>query len=176
MTLRHGQYVQDVEVLQTMYQSLESLRYDGIPKGRQWHAAMAEGPLEQLRRTQAEMHDYLRLPYPIQAPPPGAEADAPPRVADADGFRLALEQLCRLYRALGALRVELAPYRPRLYAALGRDMLPDLQEVQAALDTYLERPAIEKTLAEMAGQFTATGQAEPAVPSLAPPQGSEEKR
>ena len=176
MTLRHGQYVQDVEVLQTMYQSLESLRHDGIPKGRQWHAAMAEGPLEQLRRTQAEMHEYLRLPYPIGAPPPAADADAPPRVADADGFRLALEQLCRLYRALGALRVELAPYRPHLYAALARDMLPDLQAVQAALDAYLERPALEKTLAEMGEQFAAAGPSEPSEPSPPAPQLSEEKR
>jgi hypothetical protein len=175
MTIRHGQYVQDVEVLQSMYQSLESLRRDGIPKGRQWHAAMAEGPLDQIRHTQAEMHEYLKLPYPLPAVPPPAEADAPPRVADAHDFRLALEQLCRLYRALGSVRAELAPYRPRLYAALVREMLPDLYAAEAALDTYLERSAVEKTLAEMAEQLAATGQTEPAAPSPASPELSQEK-
>jgi hypothetical protein len=166
--LRHGQFLQDVEVIEMMYQSLNGLRHDGIPKSPQWLAIMAQGPMDQIRQTQEEMHGHLKLPYPVPAVPFPADADPVPTVANPDDFRLALERLCRLYRALGSLHLELHQFRPRLYASLAERMLPQLYAVQAAMDTYLEWAAVEETSAAMERGFATSPQPDTTALASAP--------
>lgn len=173
--IRHDQFLQDIAALESMYRAFGGLRTDGIPKNRQWYAILAEGSIDQIRQAQAEMHEYLGLPYPVPDGPLPPDGDTPPHLSRAEDFWLALEQLCRLYGALGSLYAELHQFRPRLFAALAERMLPDLQATQAALNAYLEQDAIEETLAIMERPSALTNQTAPMAPTATPMPVPEEK-
>jgi hypothetical protein len=152
--ISHAQFLQDVEVIGMMYQSLDGLRHDRVPKSRQWHAVMAGGPMEQIGKTLPEMHEYLRLPYPLPASPPQG-ADPAPVVAKWEDFGTVLETYLRLYRALGVLQKEIGQFRPGLYATLAGQFVPHLQDAQTALHDYLGWREVEVALDEMERKFAA---------------------
>ena len=156
MKIGHGQFLQDVEVIEMMYQSCDGLRHDGVPKGRQWLAAMASGPMGQIQETTAEMHEYLRIPDPLPAVPLPADADPPPGVTDRLQFQTALTSFLRLYRGLGEFKKEIGQYHPNLYAKIANQVIPQMHAVRAALHAYLAWDQIEQTLDEMEQQFANT--------------------
>lgn len=165
MTIRHDQFLQDITSLELMFGSLGALRKRMPTMHREWYAAMASGPIGQIREIQAEMHEYLELPYPAPAVALSPDADAPPRIARSDDYNHALETLCRLYRALGGLRLELGQFRPLLCATLTEQFLPQLHAVQTAMHTYLELAAVEATLAELGRRFADLPPTDPAAPA-----------
>ena len=55
-----------------------------------------------------------------------------------------LEQMCRLYRVLVALRTEIRPFNARNFAIVAEGPLDQLQELQEEVDAYVGISAIKK--------------------------------
>ena len=53
------QLIQAIEQMGRMQRVLESFRRDILPKNPRNFAVFAEGPLDELRRLQAELDDYI---------------------------------------------------------------------------------------------------------------------
>src|SRR5439155_12003304 len=97
LMIHHEQYLQDVQILISLYSSCADVLYGGKPKHPHWTAIFLEGPMDQLRQAQAEIHEYLALPNPLPDVALPADSDEVPPITNADAFRLALERLRRLY-------------------------------------------------------------------------------
>jgi predicted nucleic acid-binding protein len=50
-----------------MYEALATLQQEVKPKNHQLYTTMAEGPLEEIRRLQAEIEQYLALDFGEEA-------------------------------------------------------------------------------------------------------------
>lgn len=167
--IRHGQFLQDVESLASMYSICDDVAHGGGNKHPHWIALQTEGPMEQLHILQAEMHEYLKLPAIL----PAAENAAADRITTRDGFRLGVERLQRMYRALGSVRLELAQFHPALYSASVEQFLVALATANAALHRYLRWEELQTLLSEMEQKYTDTDNAgvlTPAVPSTSVPE------
>jgi hypothetical protein len=55
------QLAQALEALGFMYRAMASLRRDILPRNRKWFNLMAEGPVDQIRKIQAEIDAYTGL-------------------------------------------------------------------------------------------------------------------
>lgn len=53
------QLQQAIEQIQRLYHALDSLRRDILPQNPRNFAIMAEGPVEEIRTLQADIHAYL---------------------------------------------------------------------------------------------------------------------
>lgn len=147
--IRHDQFVQSIDALGMMYEMCGSNARQRGARHPHWHAIYLEGPLDQLCTIRAEMHEYLNLPEELPEVPLSAEEDAVPAIASPEAFQLALEQLRRLYHALGAIRMDLGQYRPRLYGLLRQQFIPQLVALEAAFRVYLGVDEVEQTLTEL---------------------------
>lgn len=56
-----GELGQALEAMGMMYRAMASLRKDVLPKSRQWFNLMAEGPVDEIRKIQAEIDAYTGL-------------------------------------------------------------------------------------------------------------------
>lgn len=70
------------ECIELMQNSLDSLRKTVLPKSQVWYDIMAEGPLDELNKLQAEIDDYLvrkqLAPQKLKAKtPPKSQASKP---------------------------------------------------------------------------------------------------
>jgi hypothetical protein len=144
--IRHEQFMQDVTLLASMYSACADVLRERQGKHPEWIAVMMEGPMDQARELRAEMHEYLKLPE-VLAVPPGDGSVA--RIKTLEDYLLRMEQLCRLYRALGNLRMELAQFLPNLYAVSVQQFTTPLAEIEAAVQGYLQWEEIENVLAEL---------------------------
>jgi hypothetical protein len=167
-------FLQGVDVLATMYSWCWDVLYDGKPKHPSWCAVLLEGPMDQLRETQAEVHQYLHLPNPLPDTPLPPDGDPAPTIKNSDDFRLAVEALRRLYRTLGYVSGELGPFRQRLCAGLVGQIVPQLGAVHRALRAYLRWEEFERLSDELAAKYPPTDETpSPAVP-VAPAQTRED--
>jgi hypothetical protein len=151
--ISHDQYLQNVEVLANMYGWCWDVLYSGNPKHPTWAAVFLEGPMEQIRRTRPEVHQYLKLPDPLPDVPLPPDGDEVLPIANGDDFRLMLERLRRLYVAAGSMRTQLAQFRPRLYASLVGQIVPQLKAVESALRVYLRWDEMEALSDKMEREF-----------------------
>jgi len=166
--MRHDQFQQSLASLTSMYSSCAHVRQSSEGKHPHWKAVLMQGPLEQLRELQAEMHGYLKLPHPLPDLPLPGDSDPVSSPVNVDEFHLAVENLRRLYTAAGSLRVELGQYRPRLYATLVRQLVPSLSAIQQSLAVYLKWDEVEKTLAELEVRQNGADGTDSSGPSLGP--------
>ncbi len=115
---------------------------------------MAEGPVDQIRETQAEMHDYLELPLPGNV----SSASAIPinliKITETVELNIVLEQMSRMYRALGALRADVYPINGSVYELMARPALEFIKAAQAAIDAYLELAAAEAESVNLGRKFS----------------------
>src|SRR5262245_2096961 len=159
-------FLQDVGVLEQMYQAAAGLRQSSSTRHPHWTAVMLEGPLDQIAETEREVHEVLGIRDRIDATPAVA-ADPIPSVGSAAEFDIVLEGLLRLYRVLGACRYEASHYYPSLYRRLVQEALPQLVAVRNTLRGYLRIDEHEQTLAELA-KMAESASAVPSEPSSAP--------
>jgi len=54
-----AQLQQAIQQIERLYQGLDALRADILPKNPRNFAVLAEGPLDEIRKLQAEMSDYV---------------------------------------------------------------------------------------------------------------------
>ena len=54
-----AQLQQAIEQIERLYRGLDSLRADILPKNPRNFALFAEGPLDEIRKLQAEIDDYV---------------------------------------------------------------------------------------------------------------------
>ena len=54
-------------------------------------------------------------------------------------FRVTLEQLGRLLRALDNLKVEILPQNPQLFAAMSEGVIEDIGRLRSELEEYANR-------------------------------------
>ena len=54
-----AQLQQAIEQIERLYQGLNALRAEVLPKNRRNFAVLAEGPLDEIRKLQAEISDYV---------------------------------------------------------------------------------------------------------------------
>jgi hypothetical protein len=52
---------QNLELIQSMYRAIAALKRDIAPKSFTNYLILAEGPIEQIRRLQDEVHEYLGI-------------------------------------------------------------------------------------------------------------------
>lgn len=55
-----GQLQQAIEQIQTLCRAIESLRMDILPKNPKNFAIMAEGPVDEIRKLQADIDAYIQ--------------------------------------------------------------------------------------------------------------------
>ena len=63
-----GQLQQAIEQIERLYQGLDALRADILPKSRRNFAIVAEGPLDEIRKLQAEIDQYITGLERVAAP------------------------------------------------------------------------------------------------------------
>lgn len=152
------QFQQDIEVLGMMYHALVSERHTIFPKSLQWYAILAEGPIDQIRETQAEMHAYLELSLP-ETPPSGSVLPTEGvQITDTTTLNRALEEMSRIYRALGALRADVYPINQPVYERMAQPALALIKSLQVAMDAYLEIAAADAESANLARQASSSPQ------------------
>ena len=61
------QLQQAIEQIQRLCQALDSLRRDLLPKNPRNFAIMAEGPVDEIRKLQADIHAYINRLEAIDA-------------------------------------------------------------------------------------------------------------
>ena len=54
-----AQLQQAIEQIERLYQGLDALRADVLPKNSRNFAVLAEGPLDEIQKLQAEIADYV---------------------------------------------------------------------------------------------------------------------
>jgi len=54
-----AQLQQAIEQIERLYQGLNALRAEVLPKNRRKFAVLAEGPLDEIRKLQAEISEYV---------------------------------------------------------------------------------------------------------------------
>ena len=54
-----AQLQQAIEQIERLYQGLDALRADVLPKNRRNFAVLAEGPLDEIRKLQADIDRYI---------------------------------------------------------------------------------------------------------------------
>jgi hypothetical protein len=59
MIKNDAQLQQAIEQIERLYRGLDSLRADILPKNRRNFAVLAEGPLDEIRKLQTEISDYV---------------------------------------------------------------------------------------------------------------------
>jgi len=69
------QLYQAIEQMGRMQRILESYRADILPKNPRNFAIFAEGPLDEIRKLQAEIDDYVRRLEGIEEPIPPVQAE-----------------------------------------------------------------------------------------------------
>jgi len=68
MIQNDSQLQQAIEQIERLYRGLDSLRADILPKNPRNFAVFAEGPLDEIRKLQNEISDYIaRLEQPAAA-------------------------------------------------------------------------------------------------------------
>jgi hypothetical protein len=55
----HAQLQQAIEQIERLYHGLNALRRDILPKNQRSFALLAEGPLDEIHKLQAEIDDYI---------------------------------------------------------------------------------------------------------------------
>jgi hypothetical protein len=55
----NAQLQQAIEQIERLYQGLDALRADILPRNKRNFAVLAEGPLEEIRKLQAEIESYI---------------------------------------------------------------------------------------------------------------------
>ncbi|MDQ3686617.1 MAG: hypothetical protein M3430_13615 [Acidobacteriota bacterium] len=55
---------QTIECREMMRRSLQNLREEVLPRNPRWYELMAEGPLDELKRIDAEINEYLARQAP----------------------------------------------------------------------------------------------------------------
>ncbi len=55
------QLLADLQAMGYMYRAMASLRKEVLPKSRQWFNLMAEGPVDEIRKIQAEIDAYTGM-------------------------------------------------------------------------------------------------------------------
>jgi hypothetical protein len=151
------QFQQAIEVLGMMYRALASERRKIFPKSLQWYAIMTEGPIDQIRETQGEMHDYLKLSLPDH-PLSGSGSSEEVKITDTVQLRRALQEMSRMYGALGALRADVYPINRPVYELMARPALGFIKTLQTAMDAYLELAAADAESANLARQRSSAPQ------------------
>ena len=74
MIANESDFEQAVEQIGRMYRALAALRAEVLLQSRQQFALMAEGPLEEIRRLQADLSDSIEtLSAPSDVEPPSSE-------------------------------------------------------------------------------------------------------
>ncbi len=61
MISNDGQLRQALEAMGCLYRAMASLRKEVLPKSRQWFKLMAEGPVDEIRKIQAEIDAYTGM-------------------------------------------------------------------------------------------------------------------
>ena len=59
MIQSEAQLQQAIEQIERLYQGLDALRADILPKNPRNFAVLAEGPLDEIRKLQAEIDQYI---------------------------------------------------------------------------------------------------------------------
>jgi len=59
MIQNHQQLQQAIEQIERLYHGLDALRADVLPKNARNFAILAEGPLDEIHKLQAEIDDYI---------------------------------------------------------------------------------------------------------------------
>ena len=59
MIQNHRQLQQAIEQIEKLYQGLDALRGDILPKNPRNFAVLAEGPLDEIRKLQSEIDQYI---------------------------------------------------------------------------------------------------------------------
>jgi hypothetical protein len=144
------QFQQDIEVLGMMYRGLAAERETVFPKSFWWYAIMVEGPIDQIRETQAEMHAYLELPLPEKALAASVVSADSFTIRETVELKIVLEQMSRMYRALGALRADVYPINSQVYELMAQPALAFIHAAQTAMDAYLNLAAAEAESANLA--------------------------
>jgi len=62
-----AQLQQAIEQIERLYQGLDALRADILPKNPRNFAVLAEGPLDEIQKLQAEIADYVTRLEQVQA-------------------------------------------------------------------------------------------------------------
>jgi len=60
MIQNDGQFQQAIEQIERLYQGLDALRADILPKNPRNFAVLAEGPLDEIRKLQSEIDRYVQ--------------------------------------------------------------------------------------------------------------------
>lgn len=60
MIQNDGQLQQAIEQIERLYQGLDTLRADVLPKNPRTFAIIAEGPLDEIRKLQEEISSYVQ--------------------------------------------------------------------------------------------------------------------
>lgn len=59
MITNDAELKQTIECREMMLRSIQNLREEVLPRNPRWYALMAEGPLDELKRIDAEINEYL---------------------------------------------------------------------------------------------------------------------
>jgi hypothetical protein len=59
MIQNDGQLQQAIEQIERLYEGLDALRGDILPKNPRNFAILAEGPLDEIRKLQSELSEYI---------------------------------------------------------------------------------------------------------------------
>ena len=62
-----AQLQQAIEQIERLYQGLDALRADILPKNPRNFAVLAQGPLDEIQKLQAEIADYVTRLEQVQA-------------------------------------------------------------------------------------------------------------
>lgn len=76
-----------LEQMGRMYRALADLRREVLPKSRQWFNLMAQGPVDEIRKMQAEVDAYTginEVAFDEEGSPESDEAEAHAGVASID--------------------------------------------------------------------------------------------
>jgi hypothetical protein len=83
MITNDEQLGQALEVLGLMYRAMASLRKDLLPRNRKWFNLMAQGPVDEIRKIQAEIDAYTgmnEVVFDDEDAPESADAEIQARV------------------------------------------------------------------------------------------------
>jgi len=67
MIENEAQLRQAIEQIENLYHALDSLRADILPKNPRNFAVFAEGPLDEIRKLQAQIEQYITRLEPLDA-------------------------------------------------------------------------------------------------------------